>query len=47
LNQEVIIELRMGECFLIMLTSRGEVYSMGENIDSQLGLEGMAYSDTP
>ena len=29
----------MGECFIIILTSRGEVYTMGENTESQLGFE--------
>ena len=37
----------MGECFTLFLTSKGEVFSMGENIDGQLGLENVQVVDNP
>jgi mitogen-activated protein kinase kinase kinase 9 len=38
--------MRMGECYLLLLTSKGEVYTMGENIESQLGMD-VTHCDTP
>jgi mitogen-activated protein kinase kinase kinase 9 len=47
LHNEVVIDMKMGELFTLLLTSRGEMYTMGENIDGQLGLEGVAFTEVP
>lgn len=47
LDQSIIIDMKMGECFSVFLTSRGEVYSMGDNIDSQLGVEHVGQLERP
>lgn len=47
IHNEVVIDIRMGEFFTVFLTSRGEVYSIGENVDGQLGIDGIQYTDIP
>ena len=37
----------MGECFNVILTSRGEVYTHGENIEGQLGISNFATAEFP
>ena len=44
---EVIIDFKMGECFTVLLSGRGAVQTLGENIEGQLGIEGVTHSDSP
>ncbi|CAD8210835.1 unnamed protein product [Paramecium pentaurelia] len=45
-NQQCVLDMKMGEMFTLFLTSKGEVYSMGDNIQGQLGND-LSGSDVP
>ncbi|CAD8177067.1 unnamed protein product [Paramecium pentaurelia] len=45
-SQQCVLDMKMGEMFTLFLNSKGEVYSMGENIQGQLGIE-QTYADVP
>jgi len=41
------VDIKLGDTLSVFLTSKGEVYTMGENIDGQLGVPNISSADSP